>query len=1857
MMKFIKNKLKFNKNLSDGKKRNESELRTLLDEEGENIKKARYNFQSARQNFQESLKQKILARQSNPMKKLMQIFKDFFTVRRLKPAVIFVMIIAIIASTIHFLPLLLLDKDGNGTGGSFNQFSKLIINSAHAMDNFDLRPESMDGAGVNGNVAYILTSKEDVDSKLITDNITVEPEIDFDVKKISSTEWKIIPKEILSPNVVFKVTLNTVYYDENELLQKRDYNWAYQVKDSFKILTTIPGDASTNVPTNSGIEMTFSHDNFTNYEKYFSIFPSVDGRFQKHGRTLVFVPTTGLKESTVYTVTMKAGLPMSNSGQKLIEDKVIQFETKQTQEFYSGREYFNIYEKMLEFSSSEIPVVEVSTNQKSQEVDIKVYKFSSNKEYLGALAKSNTTPWWSYSRDDYFYDTSKLTAFRIFSAPVKKGQYIKFIEFPENLPTGFYVIDFELNDSKRQAWFQVTDLSAYINTTETKTIVWVNDLTNKKPVSGAQVKILEGSAQYKTDSNGVATFITPEEAIDHSNSNYLEITDNGRSLILPVNNSSRYYNDSVEESNKYWRYLYVDRPQYQPTDTIKFWGMIKNRSGQKINEKIKLVLVKYGYIDYYYNPVNISEQEITLDDFGVYSGEIPITNVRPDYYSLQLKIGDTVISNEYIQVKPYVKPAYQLSLIPDRKNAIAGDNINFDVQASFFEGTPVPNLPLVFKMPEGDYKFTTDKNGQAKLTYTKKYIECNSSNCWPSSAWLRISPQNSELAEITAETSVRFFAGERHATTKASYPGEGQAELKISTFYLDLKETEKGYWRDNMGDKVAPNTKIEGKLTKITHTKTQIGTHYDFVSKKSYPTYKYETHKEEVDSFKVNSNSDGVYNYKRNIEPDTSYRVDLKVFDSNGHYDTITDYLYYNDGSGLNYYNSYYRNYYNFLLENKTYNIGEGVEADMQNKGKSLPDGGDNKYLFLQMQNGLQEYKVSSNSTYSFKFEKRDVPNVNLYGVYFNGLAYFTVEASWRFSSSNQVKFNTDNSKLDVGIKTDKDNYKPGEDITISLSVKNKIGQPIKAEINVNVVDEAYYAVVDDIANPMGEIYSPIVSGSYFSKYSHKTLDDSSNAEGGGCFLAGTKISMADGTTKAIEDIKIEDEIKTITDTLHIQYGNGRVVEIFKHTVGEYLVINNKLRLTPEHRVYSNHSFVMAGQLRQGDWLLDKEGNKIFITSIDNKKEIVEVYNFRVEPYHTYIADGFYVHNDKGGVREILVDAPLFASVTTNNNGKGSVSFKLPDNITSWRITAQAVSKDVEVGTATGNINVSLPVFIDATIGGEYLVEDKPIARLRAYGTALNDNDDVSFSLEAESLGVKKTDNILVKAFKSVFMKLPKFTLGKHDIIYKVETDKGEDALKLPINVISSRLLKLETKEENLTIDTKIDVDTEDSITVVLGDKNRTQIYSFLQHLSWSWNDRIDSAITRKKSRELINQLFDDNLLIPEVATHMYQKSNGGISLLPYSSEDLALSAKLASVASEDFDFVSLEQYFLRIFNNRKSNREEVTMALYGLASLDVPVLSLLNNWIERDDLSVKDKLYTALAFHEMGATEKARSIYYKIADEYGQQKLPSIKISIDDNKATTKELTALTLVLAASVQAPEKQGYWVYLNNNVYAGNTVIDLEKLAYIQEVAPNVTNSATKVVYEINGNKTAVDFSKFYTYSFVATPEQADSVKFHEVDGNISVTTVTRKPFNPLTEESDSDISIKREFYVNGQKTNNFKEDDVIEVRLYPVISDNALGGHYQITDILPSGLTPITKYYYGSYSSRRCNRWYPYNNDGQKVKYIIWKGWNNNNCSDYIFYSARVKTKGEYKVEAAVIQSLDNPNYINYDKTGSTIIIK
>ena len=158
-----------------------------------------------------------------------------------------------------------------------------------------------------------------------------------------------------------------------------------------------------------------------------------------------------------------------------------------------------------------------------------------------------------------------------------------------------------------------------------------------------------------------------------------------------------------------------------------------------------------------------------------------------------------------------------------------------------------------------------------------------------------------------------------------------------------------------------------------------------------------------------------------------------------------------------------------------------------------------------------------------------------------------------------------------------------------------------------------------------------------------------SNGEnGGGCFIAGTMILMADGNSMAIENITLGDRVITFGEDNEFSEGEVKwVMEPIEKTV---YVLNDTIQVSGEHPFWTPDGWVKATDLASGDryYAFDETGIHLEeLTSVWYSPEAVTVYNFHVEGDETYIADGAMVHN------KVIEDAGATFVPTVGSNGGG----------------------------------------------------------------------------------------------------------------------------------------------------------------------------------------------------------------------------------------------------------------------------------------------------------------------------------------------------------------------------------------------------------------------------------------------------------------------------------------------------------------------------------------------------------------------------------------------------------------------------
>ncbi len=135
---------------------------------------------------------------------------------------------------------------------------------------------------------------------------------------------------------------------------------------------------------------------------------------------------------------------------------------------------------------------------------------------------------------------------------------------------------------------------------------------------------------------------------------------------------------------------------------------------------------------------------------------------------------------------------------------------------------------------------------------------------------------------------------------------------------------------------------------------------------------------------------------------------------------------------------------------------------------------------------------------------------------------------------------------------------------------------------------------------------------------------------GGGCFPAGTLVTTAAGGIP-IEKIKTGDTVLAFSEDGIVQ---ASVRETYEKK-DRLLVIRTpkgKLTATSEHPLLTRAGFTEVRDLKKGMEVALLEDGKRVWTRIKSIKPggVAPVYNLEVAPPHTFIADGFIVHN-KGG--------------------------------------------------------------------------------------------------------------------------------------------------------------------------------------------------------------------------------------------------------------------------------------------------------------------------------------------------------------------------------------------------------------------------------------------------------------------------------------------------------------------------------------------------------------------------------------------------------------------------------------------------
>lgn len=1636
-------------------------------------------------------------------------------------------VLAVAAVLVLAVSLVLNIQDGGRLRRGAGVISALAIPAAHAADAFDLAAERADAAGMETDAGWTIMSKVDVSASDLENAMAVDPPVAIEVRPAGTNAFRVVPQEPLKPGEVYTVSIATRLVNDDGSTAGREFSWAVQTKDEFRVIAMVPGNGSSGVPVDTGIEFTFSLPGFEAPTDAWSISPVTPGRFEVRGRTLAFVPDQPLAPGTVYEVKLAGSYGVAGSDRALGEDASIRFETAASAETISVATEPMSHDELVHFRPNQTAALDVylgyhpnPNDDPLSSVDVTGYRVTREQAKQLLEARLAIPPWAEATRNK-FEGYQAFAGAMAFQATVnlERQEYSTFLRLPTMTESGFYILRFQPRAPSRRAasWaiVQVSDTAYYVTSDANQTLVWAIDSTTRRPYANAPIRL--GEQSVTADGRGLATLQTPpnlavrpEQPQDIAYA-VAEIGEGQRAALAVL--GGLYYEPfwgQATDLSKTWSYLEIDRPLYRLTDELHVVGLAQDRETYRGAGELTLrvrdtFFLLRGGIGGDEGKV-YAETKLTTDEAGRFDGTLAWPRLAPRWYQLELVRDGKVIATRSFEVREFAKPSYSIEIVPDREHVYAGDTVAGVIRARFFDGTPVakPNLMLRWNgeaandqtVVVGD-EFGTIRFSIPTARQTCPLPDAGKNEFCPavSSLWITATPVVGEEGDISGTANVQVYSGAIELDAKAE-AANGSAELTLSAWNRDLNDEE------DRRSTPATGIRVEARILGRSWVRVEDGTEYDPIEKRVRPRYRYEERFDPPVDVALVTDGQGSAAHRFAVADGKNYQVFLRTVDQQGRLTQETVWVYTPYGGAQD-------EYPLLTLSPKTdgeskYVVDQPFEASLTQGGQPFDVSQTPGVLFIAASRGIQSATVETAANKSFRFSERFVPNAEIHAITYTVRGFQTAQAS--------AVFARDLKEIKVEVTADKTAYAPGETVLLRARATRPDGSPARnVKLSYAAVDKALLALgYDQKPDPLAAIYAYVSDGLVFvgrSKELGSQIFGPGGAEGG---------------------------------------GGG------------------------------------AGDLRMG-------------------------------------------------ARKNFKDTAGFGVVETDGSGEALIRFTVPDNLTTWSVDLIALGTDLSAGAARAEVPVTKSVFVDLVAAPRLLFADKPVFKLRAYGQHLPEGTNVTFRLDAPTLGIRD-QRVSGKVGDAVFVTPSALPIGRHVVVVGVETPNGNDALERLLVVTPTNFLKDEYVSIEAAPGTSLPALGTAEADVAFLAKNRAALLPTVHALAWNSTARLDGRLAALLMADVLHADFASQD-VPELdpSLGIYQDpSSGGLKLLPYGSVDETVTAEVAATAPDRFDTAGLAAYFWRLLDAKGVEREARIRALAALASLKEPVLAQLQEAAGFEDLSWREELWIARGLAAAGDLERSRALLDRLLAR-GEERDAVFSLNVSEDLTENYEATADAAALAASLAHPKAEALKNYVETN-WDNEAFPVLAKVRYVQAVIPTLLSRTISLSYVVgNGEAQTLTFTDEPVIIKRFTESEAAQFIVTRVDGPVEMVFVRRVAGRPTPVP---EVSIARS-YEPLSGTPGFHEGDIVKVRLVARFGKDAQDGCYNLRDHLPGGFQPVVDWNvaYGEGLA------YPYGAENGEVSFVACKDPDRPTEIEYI---ARVVARGTYRAEAPVLQHMQFP---------------
>ncbi|MDX9953934.1 MAG: alpha-2-macroglobulin family protein [Anaerolineae bacterium] len=382
------------------------------------------------------------------------------------------------------------------------------------------------------------------------------------------------------------------------------------------------------------------------------------------------------------------------------------------------------------------------------------------------------------------------------------------------LPTGFYRLDWDVAENsmwRTNLRFAVVDRHVTLKLAQDEALVWVTDLRTGVSVPAVEVRLLDDTATLLgagvTDADGLVRIrINP---LEHLWNRVIAIVGApgapgfGVSLSDWDQGASPWdFDVSVSYSafNPYRLYLYSDRPIYRPGQTVLVRGILREEddvhytlpdAGQAVTLALRdpdwqVVLTK----------------TVALSDLGAFDAALELPSAaRVGAYAVEATLPDAGVGpfgpwswDLPLDVAAYRKPDFEVTVLPERMDLLAGEQARALVEATYYFGAPVANARVTWTLYPELAEFHplvagTWSWGVGAAGVFREPVASGEALTDAQGHWLLDWPAVLTPAEGQTETTAQRWVLEVTVVDESGFPVSGRGAFTVhpAHFYLGLQ--------------------------------------------------------------------------------------------------------------------------------------------------------------------------------------------------------------------------------------------------------------------------------------------------------------------------------------------------------------------------------------------------------------------------------------------------------------------------------------------------------------------------------------------------------------------------------------------------------------------------------------------------------------------------------------------------------------------------------------------------------------------------------------------------------------------------------------------------------------------------------------------------------------------------------------------------------------------------------------------------------------------------------------------------------------------------------------------------------------